>query len=204
MRPDSRSVSFTFHREVLAAQHSPIVARAIVRPLVARNSRNLRQRLQDQFDQAGEKKKSKEKPVKKDASTNTDRGWNNLSLSNVSADSRKAFRSGAEKLSRTISSMRTTFGTISQRFKCSTRRRHRLEEQHSPGSKMQTPQTRSRQLLGRTPTKLYSPFGIESPRHGSDKENDATPVHASSECNARYLQCRPFRFAKGKGFSVLR
>lgn len=92
-----------------------------------------------------------------------------------------------------------------QKFKSSTRRRQRLEEQQSP-SNMQTPQTRSRQLLGRTPTKLYSPFGIESPRHAWNKENEvSTPVRASSpECNMRYIHCRPFRFTKVKGFSMLR
>lgn len=94
-----------------------------------------------------------------------------------------------------------------QKFKSSTRRRQRLEEQQSPSAcNMQTPQTRSRQLLGRTPTKLYSPFGIESPRHAWDKENEvSTPMRASSpECGTRYIQCRPFRFTKAKGFSMLR
>lgn len=189
MRPDSRSVSFTFHREVLGVKNSPELTR---------NPRNLRQRLQDRFD--------KEKPECKEKSSKEERGWNNISLGNVSADSRRALRNGAEKLSRTISSVRTTFGTISQKFRSSTRRRQRLEEQQSPNStsKTQTPQTRSRQLLGRTPTKLYSPFGIESPRHAWDKENESTPVHSGSEGSARYINCRPFRFTKAKGFSVLR
>lgn len=192
MRPDSRSVSFTFHREVLGVRNSPEMVRT---------SRNLRQRLQDRFEKVGDGAKEKS-PKTKDQ---VDRAWNNISLGNVSADSRRALRNGAEKLSKTISSVRTTFGTISQKFRSSTRRRQRLEEQQSPCN-MQTPQTRSRQLLGRTPTKLYSPFGIESPRRAWDKENDVdTPVRASSpECNARYINCRPFRFAKAKGFSVLR
>ncbi|XP_020294688.1 uncharacterized protein LOC109860181 [Pseudomyrmex gracilis] len=197
MRPDSRSVSFTFHREVLAMRNSPEVVR---------RSRNLRQRLQDRFDKdRGAGDNAKEKPLKTKESV--DRVWNNISLGNVSADSRRALRSGAEKLSKTISSVRTTFGTISQKFKSSTRRRQRLEEQQSPSAcNMQTPQTRSRQLLGRTPTKLYSPFGIESPRHAWDKENEvSTPMRASSpECGTRYIQCRPFRFTKAKGFSMLR
>ncbi|KAL0112687.1 hypothetical protein PUN28_012152 [Cardiocondyla obscurior] len=192
MRPDSRSVSFTFHREVLSARNSPEATR---RP------RNLRQRLQDRFEKDRSSADPKEKPTKAPA----DRTWNNISLGNVSADSRRALRNGAEKLSRTISSVRTTFGTISQKFKSSTRRRQRLEEQQSP-SNMQTPQTRSRQILGRTPTKLYSPFGIESPRHAWNKENEiSTPVRASSsECSMRYIPCRPFRFTKVKGFSMLR
>ncbi|XP_012533290.1 uncharacterized protein LOC105834953 [Monomorium pharaonis] len=198
MRPDSRSVSFTFHREVLSVRNSPEMVRS---------SRNLRQRLQDRFEKdrgSSGNSGTKEKPQK--IKESADRGWNNISLGNVSADSRRALRNGAEKLSRTISSVRTTFGTISQKFKSSTRRRQRLEEQQSP-SNMQTPQTRSRQLLGRTPTKLYSPFGIESPRHAWNKENEeiSTPVRASSpECNMRYIHCRPFRFTRVKGFSMLR
>ena len=189
MRPDSRSVSFTFHREVLSVKNSPEITKA---------SKNLRRRLQDRFEEKPGEKMSKDKQA-------GDRSWNNLSLGNMSADSRRALRCGAEKLSKTISSVRTTFGTISQKFKSSTRRRQRLEEQQSPNSicKTQTPQTRSRQLLGRTPTKLYSPFGIESPRHAWDKENTATPIHNSVGGGARYIQCRPFRFTK-KGFSVLR
>ncbi|XP_011174001.2 uncharacterized protein LOC105206182 [Solenopsis invicta] len=194
MRPDSRSVSFTFHREVLSVRNSPEMVRS---------SRNLRQRLQDRFEKDRGSSGAKEKPQKTKESA--DRTWNNISLGNVSADSRRALRNGAEKLSRTISSVCTTFGTISQKFKSSTRRRQRLEEQQSP-SNMQTPQTRSRQLLGRTPTKLYSPFGIESPRHAWNKENEvSTPVRASSsDCNMRYIHCRPFRFTKVKGFSMLR
>lgn len=218
MRPDSRSVSFTFHREVLSVKNSPEITKS---------SRNLRRRLQDRFEKekAGDPCKGK---MSKDKQQPADRSWNNLSLGNMSADSRRALRSGAEKLSRTISSVRTTFGTISQvrlndatnwavnyshpsmftiqKFKSSTRRRQRLEEQQSPNAKgkMQTPQTRSRQLLGRTPTKLYSPFGIESPRHAWDKENNDTPAHPPAGANSRYIQCRPFRFTRAKGFSMLR
>ncbi|XP_043262485.1 uncharacterized protein LOC122403186 [Colletes gigas] len=194
MRPDSRSVSFTFHRDVLSVKNSPEISK---------DSKNLRQRLQDRFEKEKSNDSSKEKTLK-DKQTG-DRSWNNISLGNMSADSRRALRSGAEKLSKTISSVRTTFGTISQKFRSSTRRRQRLEEQQSPNSmcKMQTPQTRSRQLLGRTPTKLYSPFGIESPRHAWDKENKETPLHAPTGINTRYIQCRQFRFTR-KGFSMLR
>lgn len=197
MRPDSRSVSFTFHSEVLGVNNSPEVTRT---------GRNLRQRLQDRFD----KEKPSETSTKEKLSSDkecTDRGWNNLSLGNVSADSRRALRSGAEKLSKTISSVRTTFGTISQKFRSSTRRRQRLEEQQSPENsarKAQTPRTRSRYLLGRTPTKLYSPFGIESPRRAWDKENDSTPVRAAAKNESERVSCRPFRFTKAKGFSAFR
>ncbi|XP_026671029.1 uncharacterized protein LOC113464600 [Ceratina calcarata] len=198
MRPDSRSVSFTFHRDVLtmSVKNSPEIN--------SKSTKNLRRRLQDRFEKEKPSDSCKEKIRSKEKQTG-DRSWNNLTLGNVSADSRRALRSGAEKLSRTISSVRTTFGTISQKFKSSTRRRQRLEEQQSPNSicKMQTPQSRTRQILGRTPTKLYSPFGIESPRHAWDKENSETPMHGPGS-NARYIQCRPFRFTRAKGFSVLR
>lgn len=196
MRPDSRSVSFTFHREILSVRNSPEMTRS---------TKNLRQRLQDRFD--------KDKPNVDDpldrptkVKTSTDRGWNNLNLGNVSADSRKALRSGAEKLCRTIFSVRTTFGTISQKFRSSTRRRQRLEEQQSPNStyKSQTPQTRSRILLGRTPTKLYSPFGIESPSHGWDKENESVQMHKTNQSSRSYVSCRPSCLKRAKGFSVLR
>ncbi|KAI4504517.1 hypothetical protein M0802_000067 [Mischocyttarus mexicanus] len=194
MRPDSRSVSFTFHREVLSVRNSPELVRT---------SKNFRQRLQDRFDKDKSNESSKQKTSKdKDV---TERGWNNLSLGNVSADSRRALRNGAERLSKTISTVRTTFGTISQKFRSSTRRRQRLEEQQSPGNyKTQTPQSRSRQLLGRTPTKLYSPFGIESPKRGWNKENDITTIQDTPENHSRQIQCRPFRFVRARGFSVLR
>lgn len=104
MRPDSRSVSFTFHREVLTDRNSP---------QVSRTRKNLRQRLQDRFD----KEKNNDGNTKDKAAINkntSEKSWNNLSLGTMSADSRRAFRNGAEKLSKTISSVRTTFGTISQ------------------------------------------------------------------------------------------
>ncbi|XP_003705129.1 uncharacterized protein LOC100874744 [Megachile rotundata] len=194
MRPDSRSISFTFHREVLSIKNSSEIPK---------NPKNLRRRLQDHFVKKKDDDSCKEK-VSKDKQT-SNRSWNNLTLGNVSADSRRALRSGADKLSKTMSSVRTTFGSISQKFRSSTHRRQRLEEQQTPNSasKMQTPQTRSRQLLGRTPTKLYSPFGIETPRHSWDKENDKTPVHTPAASSTRIAQCRPFSFARAKGFSML-
>lgn len=105
MRPDSRSVSFTFHREVLNVRNSPEMVRS---------SRNLRQRLQDRFEKDRESTSNGTKEKSPKAKESADRTWNNISFGNVSADSRRALRNGAEKLSRTISSVRTTFGTISQ------------------------------------------------------------------------------------------
>ncbi|XP_046589568.1 uncharacterized protein LOC107225851 isoform X2 [Neodiprion lecontei] len=114
MRPDSRSISFTFHRSALTANNTSDEPK---------ESRNLRRRLQDRFDQecpynlANKESPSKKRTSKSRAGSLTpEKGWSNLSLSNVSADSRRAFRNGAEKLSKTISSVRMTFGTISQKF----------------------------------------------------------------------------------------
>lgn len=105
MRPDSRSVSFTFHRDTFGDMENQEVDDS-------RGIRNLRQRLQDKFDKEKSQDKSKDKvPKERDGN---DRSWTNLSFANVSVDSRKALRSGAEKISKTISSVRTTFGTISQ------------------------------------------------------------------------------------------
>ncbi|XP_057331838.1 uncharacterized protein LOC130671777 [Microplitis mediator] len=191
MRPDSRSVSFTFHREVLTDKNSPRIP--------PNRGKNFRQRLQDRFDKEKTDSNNKEKSkIVKSA----DKSWNNISLSTVSADSRRVLRNGAEKLSKTIISVRTTIGTISQKFRSSTRRRQILDEQQSPCNS-QTPQTYSRTLLGRTPTKLYSPFGIESPRHAWGKENDILPSSASSK-NENSESRRPFRFIKKRGFAALR
>lgn len=196
MRPDSRSVSFTFHREVLADKNSP---------KLSRSRRNLRQRLQDRFDKDKDLNIDSKNKNNNSINNNNDKGWSNLSLGNVSADSRRALRCGAEKLSKTISSVRTTFGTISQKFRSSTKRRQILDEQQSPincASRSATPQTRSRCLLGRTPTKLYSPFGIESPRHAWGKENDTISSPESIKTTREPL--RPFSFIKSRGFSTLR
>lgn len=48
-------------------------------------------------------------------------------------------------------------------FKISTKRRHILEEGPMTPNSCPTPNGFSKALLGRTPTRLYSPFGIESP-----------------------------------------
>lgn len=101
MRPDSRSVSFTFHKDVNSIKTSP---------QAMRSCKNFKQRLQDRF----EKEKSNQSLKTKLPKDSNERGWNNLSFGSVSADSRRVLRSGAERISKTISSVRTTFGSISQ------------------------------------------------------------------------------------------
>lgn len=124
-----------------------------------KSTKNCRQKLENKFED--------------DCSTSERSDRSVLSVLSLN-DPRRVFRNGAEKLQRTFSSVRTTFGTFSQKFRISTKRRQLLEE--GPSTPCVTPQTRSKQILGRTPTKLYSPFGIESPSHinnfnDSNKEN---------------------------------
>ncbi|KAL7299291.1 uncharacterized protein LOC106652459 [Trichogramma pretiosum] len=192
---DSRSVSFIFHRENTNAQNSP---------QNCRSQNNIRQRLQDKFEKENideHKRKSKNK-------VSNEKSWQNLSLEQVSMDSRRVLRNGANRISKTISSVKSTFGSMSQKFKSSTRRRQRLEEQQSPDCsalKSQTPQTRSRDLLGRTPTKLYSPFGIESPRYAWDSKTECmTPSSTTSTEFAERKSYRLFRFRKVNNFCALR
>ncbi|KAH9641304.1 hypothetical protein HF086_013286 [Spodoptera exigua] len=73
------------------------------------------------------------------------------------ANSRRALQSGADKISRTFRS----------HFRLGGRRRHRLTEPPSPCRTPTTPVMKKKQILGRSPTKLYSPFGIETP-HSRD------------------------------------
>ncbi|GJQ83462.1 Gos28 [Trypoxylus dichotomus] len=148
MRPDNKSESFTFHKSVFSSNsngHSRLQCRI---------------KLQERFEKDG------------DANSNGGGSKNDRSVLSVLSlnDTRKAFRNGAEKISKTISNVRISLGNFSQRFKSSTRRRQILEEGPMTPN-CSTPQART--ILGRTPTKLYSPFGIESPNllNESDKEN---------------------------------
>lgn len=135
-----------------------------------------RQRLQDRFDQEcpyslGQGREENSQNRNRTARTNH-RNWSDFNLSLPSVQPRRMLRSGADKISKTIATVRNSFDTLSQRFRTSTRRRYRLENE-SPQAV--TPRTRTRCMLGRTPTKLYSPFGIETPQSANqsqmEKEN---------------------------------
>ncbi|CAH0402635.1 unnamed protein product [Chilo suppressalis] len=83
------------------------------------------------------------------------------------ANSRRALQSGADKISRTFRSVKNSFGNLSQHFRLGARRRHRLTDAGSPCRTPSTPVTKKKSILARSPTKLYSPFGIETP-HSRD------------------------------------
>ncbi|KAE8738711.1 hypothetical protein FOCC_FOCC015807 [Frankliniella occidentalis] len=160
-----RSVSFTFHK-------NPSENRVEGKPSGKNDSTggasrrilqsSTRQRLQDRFDQ--------ECPY----ALSRDHKSQNRSNRSHTLQPRRMLRSGADKISKTIATVRNSIDTLSQRFRTSTRRRYRLENE-SPQAV--TPRTRSKCILGRTPTKLYSPFGIETPQSGAkslpDKENQS-------------------------------
>lgn len=155
MRPDKNSQSFTFHKNVFSAKSCGDTNK----------NQNCRKKLQDKFDQSDESSPS--------TSRNNDRSV--LSVISIN-DTRRVLRTGTERITKTLSQFRTTLGTISQRFKMPTKRRQILEEGPMTPN-CETPQTFSRKVLGRTPTKLYSPFSIESPYHSTtyDKENLPPP-----------------------------
>ncbi|KAF7284710.1 uncharacterized protein LOC143192515 [Rhynchophorus ferrugineus] len=143
-----KNESFTFERNL--SQRSSDSS--------ARSGLNCRKRLKETFDESDLKQVSTDQKNKNNSRTD---GRRVLSVLNLN-DTRKYFRNGADRLSKTFNSVRVSFETISQRFKTSTKRRQILEEGPMTPNP-QTPFTKSKQVLGRTPTKLYSPFGIESP-----------------------------------------
>ncbi|CAH0384378.1 unnamed protein product [Bemisia tabaci] len=96
---------------------------------------------------------------------------------NLKSNPRRMLRSSASKLTKSFGNLRTTIEEFSQKFRASTRRRSRLSD--SPITP-NTPHSRTRKILGRTPTKLYSPFSIITPSPGNrrsrcNKENLSTP-----------------------------
>lgn len=79
------------------------------------------------------------------------------------------------KINRTVQEVKASIGSFSQKFRRSTRRRYRMG-QNSPLADV----TPTRRILGRTPTKLYSPFGIGLDSPGGAKtpkrlERPSTP-----------------------------
>lgn len=166
--------------------------------LVTSTKRTTRRKLQDKYD----REQSCPSEHRGQGKRKRENLWGGLNLSNIQVtreDASRILRSGANKISRTFSSMQTTFGVISQKFRRSTRRRHRLKSD-SPCSPL-SPQTRSRCLLGRTPTKLYSPFGIETPSL-SEKENGryikATKPNIKACCNSAPIHVPAGAFCRSK------
>ncbi|XP_059487540.1 uncharacterized protein LOC132203646 [Neocloeon triangulifer] len=120
-----------------------------------------RRRLSEAFD-----KEKKPKGAVKTSPSGPLREMRQFSMSKLkipnmrTSPTRRALRSGADKLSKTFQQLRVSVNNFSQKLKGrSTRRHRRFENTDTP---VATPQTRSRKILGRTPTKLYSPFSIDT------------------------------------------
>ncbi|KAK4004728.1 uncharacterized protein LOC116920300 [Daphnia magna] len=150
-----------------------------------------RRQLSRQFKSVSDTTRSQEQPTRKMLLRG--RGVlssiSNLNVANVPKETRKLIQAGADKVNQTLNGVRSTFGTWSQKLKNNpTRRRQRLvnSSPYTPGRGKDTP--KSKQLLGRTPTKLYSPFGIETPssRRQRNRQNfygkpgTYTPTRAAS------------------------
>lgn len=151
-----KSNSFSFKRNV------PATSSTVSATSKCSETSNCRRKLQYKCDDQDEEK-TEERGV-----------LSVLNLNNI--DTRKVLRTGAEKLTKTFNSVRTSIGTFSQKFKISTKRRQILEEgPMTPNPHLQTPHTAARQVLGRTPTKLYSPFGIDSPYQPTTYSTDNLP-----------------------------
>lgn len=97
MPPDSRSVSFVFHQDSINGKSTPEDGKI---------KKNFRRRLQDKFE------KEQVDGIKNKETS--ERSWHNISLGQVSNDSKRVLRNGADKISKTFSSVRTTLGSISQ------------------------------------------------------------------------------------------
>jgi hypothetical protein len=103
MRSDKRSESFTFHT-------TDLDIRTKVEPGATKATRR---RLQDRFDNEC---RYSLKSTKQRIET-AQRRWTNLNFSSVSLPPihpHRFLRSGADKLSKTLNNVRTTFGTLSQ------------------------------------------------------------------------------------------
>ncbi|XP_046385070.1 uncharacterized protein LOC124155363 [Ischnura elegans] len=169
MRPDARSVSFTWHSGLQGSEN-------------AATNHSVRRRIQDRF----ENNHSVPTPFKSERTLRST--ITNFTFPSVGLQPRQAIRDGAEKLTKTFREVKITFGTLSQKLRRSTRRRMPLKNDTSPCTPSNTPRSRSRQLLGRTPTKLYSPFNIESPIHSFRDRNYG--------CHHQSLRRTPLRSCK--------
>lgn len=79
---------------------------------------------------------------------------------NTVAKKRDTLKRSVSSVFRSMNKLRTGFKVAAQKLRPTTRRRFKLDE--SPLTP-NTPRTRSKCLLGRTPTKMYSPFAIDTP-----------------------------------------
>ncbi|XP_008479123.1 uncharacterized protein LOC103515958 isoform X1 [Diaphorina citri] len=129
-----------------------------------------RRKLQDKFDDEcpyslSSTIQSNTSQISKRKSNSNNSWFNSTLLSNISMNqfhqSRgKLVSNSKTKFTKSMTNLQTTLGSWKQKLRSSTRRRYQLTESPSPCTP--SPITPKR-ILGRTPTKLYSPFNIETP-----------------------------------------
>ncbi|VVC39732.1 Hypothetical protein CINCED_3A004996 [Cinara cedri] len=105
---------------------------------------------------------------------------------NTVAKKRDTFRRGMSSVCRSMNKLRTGFKAATQKLRPATRRRFKLDE--SPMTP-NTPKTRSKCLLGRTPTKMYSPFAIDTPpslrRRFANRRNRLIETESNKSLNGK-------------------
>ncbi|XP_071546537.1 uncharacterized protein [Panulirus ornatus] len=83
--------------------------------------------------------------------------WNTIqdNVSQLKPHTSSIFREGGRKMNRALQGVRTSFSSLTQMFRNSTRRRYKLDGE--------TPVPTTRHTSRRTPGRLYSPFNISTP-----------------------------------------
>lgn len=83
--------------------------------------------------------------------------WNTIqdNVSQLKPHTSSIFREGGRKMNRALQGVRTSFSSLTQMFRNSTRRRYKLDGE--------TPAPTTRHTSRRTPGRLYSPFNISTP-----------------------------------------
>lgn len=112
-----RSVSFTFHRNPSEnkVERKPSGSN---QPIDGPERRVLqsstRQRLQDRFDQECPYSLSRDQSGQKRNARCSQRNWSDFNISLPSVQPRRMLRSGADKISKTIATVRNSFDNLSQ------------------------------------------------------------------------------------------
>jgi len=130
-----------------------------------------------------------------DCNMEEENGFNDISGSSKASQMNLSI---GKKFNKTFKEVKTSIGNLSQRLRRSTRRRYALGETTSVVDLSPT-----RRILGRTPTKLYSPFGFDSPLNKGAKRGTtpntpmlsrkmslATPVRRYSPHNSERITAK--------------
>ncbi|XP_050521035.1 uncharacterized protein LOC126894230 [Daktulosphaira vitifoliae] len=116
---------------------------------------DIQRQMRDRFDEECPYSLSRRSPKSRNCNSQV---WQ-VAVNTVTKKS-DALKHSMNSVFRSMNKLRTGFKMATQKLRPTTRRRFKLDE--SPLTP-NTPKTRSKCLLGRTPTKMYSPFAIDTP-----------------------------------------